>query len=470
MNEGRRIVAKDVSALTAGGLNTRPSPSEITNDSIFSTFDNGEDEDNLNKKNGRNNNNSRSAMEDTRDDHLMQQQQQQQQEEDLADPQLPSVGLRRSRLGSRYDTQQQGEQRGDKYTAPNNNLTSPTGVDEFDTSNLNWSRKAASGRVNSHTTTSTTHGQIRRPSPTTTTDSNLTDDDSLQQRGHGSGGGVKKSRTATGGGGSIASKTEDDEEILDEDDEDTRASSMYDDDTRTYDDGTSCADETTLGETIDDTTLGESTWASYDEDDSYISNSESMGGKFSPGHKKGTKPAPILKSGLKNKNGNNKKSVKRSDSDTGGKRVTIHSHRGKGEVNDEDFTLFDDVNAMCPTIPSLAMIQEEVNGTYKDFTSALHQVSTSFVISPDDIDRMADKIRDAKIELGENYQKQMKDRQQVGGGGTGDGVVPQQQQRPAVKTEKKKMTGKTTTAKSSSSSSSSSQKRSQSKKKTLAAV
>ena len=460
MNEGRRIVAKDVSALTAGGLNTRPSPSEITNDSIFSTFDNGEDEDNLNKKNGRNNNNSRSAMEDTRDDHLMQQQQQQQQEEDLADPQLPSVGLRRSRLGSRYDTQQQGEQRGDKYTAPpNNNLTSPTGVDEFDTNNA-WSRKASasSGRVKNH-------GQIRKPSPTTTTDSNLTDDDSLQQRGHGGGGGVNKS-TATGGG-SIASKTED-EEILDEDDEDTRASSMYDDDTRTYDDGTSYADETTLGETIDDTTLGESTWASYDEDDSYISNSESMGGKFSPGHKKGTKPAPILKSGLKNKNGNNKKSVKRSDSDTGGKRVTIHSHRGKGEVNDEDFTLFDDVNAMCPTIPSLAMIQEEVNGTYKDFTSALHQVSTSFVISPDDIDRMADKIRDAKIELGENYQKQMKDRQQVGGGGTGDGVVPQQQQRPAVKTEKKKMTGKTTTAKSSSSSSS--QKRSQSKKKTLAAV
>jgi len=116
MNEGRRIVAKDVSALTAGGLNTRPSPGEVTNDSIsISTFD-GDDE--LNTKNGRNSNTI-----ETRDDHIMQHQQQQQEEEDLTDP-LPSVGLRRSRLGSRYDTQ---EQRGDKYSP--NNLTSPTGVD-----------------------------------------------------------------------------------------------------------------------------------------------------------------------------------------------------------------------------------------------------------------------------------------------------------------------------------------------------
>ena len=226
-------------------------------------------------------------------------------------------------------------------------LISPTGVDGFDSSGNN--------------------NKLRRPSPTTTTESQ-----------------------------SIVSKDEDD---------DTRASSMYDDD-GTYDTET-YADDTTYGETIDDTTIGDSTWASYD-DESYITNDhESEGGKFSPGHKKGTKPEPILKSGL-NKNGSK---VKRSNSDS--RRVTIHSHRGKGEVNDEDFSLFEGACPNMPNVPSLQGITEEAIGTYHDFTHALHQVSTSFVLSPDDIDKMADKIRDAKIELGENYYKQVKERNQL---------------------------------------------------------
>ena len=175
-------------------------------------------------------------------------------------------------------------------------------------------------------------------------------------------------------------------------------------------------DETmTLGETIDDTTVGESTWASasaYDDESSFATDVGGGGGtdnqgKYSPGHKKGTVPQPILKSGLKNKG------VKRSDSDA--RRVTIHSHRGRGEEN-EDFSIFE--NATCP-IPSLSSISEEVSGTIKDLKETMHQVSNAFTISPDDIDRMADKIRDAKIELGENYEKQVKERQggAVGGGG-----------------------------------------------------
>eukprot|EP00578_Thalassiosira_sp_NH16_P025826 CAMPEP_0181086924 /NCGR_PEP_ID=MMETSP1071-20121207/6006_1 /TAXON_ID=35127 /ORGANISM="Thalassiosira sp., Strain NH16" /LENGTH=861 /DNA_ID=CAMNT_0023168793 /DNA_START=269 /DNA_END=2857 /DNA_ORIENTATION=+ len=314
-----------------------------------------------------------------------------------------------SRLGSRYDAMH-GE-RGDKYTDEDHtpplgsSLTSPTGVDGFDHSNSKaWSRKVKHGQ----------HGESRRPSPETMTDSNMTEDDDTS---------LNRMREDTSAAVTpVASKTEDD----DDDDTATRASSIYDDDTQTYDDNMSYADETTtLGETVDDTTIGDSTWASYDDDaTSYATGNtreEESGGKFSPGHKKGKTPAPILKSGL------NKGAKKRSDSGES-KRVTIHSHRGRGEETD-DFSLFE--GAMCPTIPSLTAISEEVNGTYKDILTSLHQVSNAFVISPDDIDRMADKIRDAKIELGENYAKQVKERQpgndkqgiSRGGGGGGGGVA-----------------------------------------------
>ncbi|KAL9178682.1 hypothetical protein ACHAXT_003813 [Thalassiosira profunda] len=177
----------------------------------------------------------------------------------------------------------------------------------------------------------------------------------------------------------------------------------YDDDTRTYDDTRTCDDdsrsydETTLGDTYaDDTTIGESTWASEYDDDTTAYDTKD-GAKFSPGHKKGTVPQPILKSGKGNKKGSAK---------SNGKSVTIHSHRRSASEGD-DFALFE---GACPQFPGLGAITDEVAGSFEDFTTALHQVGNAFVIGPDDIDRMSDKIRDAKIELGENYQRQVQER------------------------------------------------------------
>ena len=307
----------------------------------------------------------------------------------------PTAGSN-SRLGSRYKINARGdkyahtEDDGDGVESP---LISPTGVDDFESG---WSSKAKHDNSNKGHTNSHTNNQRQS---TTTTDSNITDDELYR---------------AGAGTASVTSKTVEDED-----------ESMYDDDTRTYDDATSCADDTTtLGETID-----ESTWTSYEDDatsytaqskmDEYEVMDEKDGGKYSPKHKKkGNNPKPILKSGLN-------KGTKRSDSEN--RRVTIHSHRGRGEDTEEDFSLFEGVG--CPTIPSLNAIREEMNGTYKDFTQALHQVTNAFVISPDDIDRLADKIRDAKIKLGENYTRQVKDRQKSGTGVGGEGEPHQGQQR-----------------------------------------
>ncbi len=184
----------------------------------------------------------------------------------------------------------------------------------------------------------------------------------------------------------------------DEGEESTFASS-HDEDTRTYDDDTQTYDDDT--QTCDDTTIGGSTWASADISYVQPDDDENDPPRHSPGHKKGNIPEPILKSGLK-------RVGQESDSK---RRVTIHSHRGRGE-DEEDFSLFE--GAMCPNLLSLGAIKEEVNGTYNDFTQALHQVKNAFVINPDDIDRLADKIRDAKIELGENYRRQANERRGIG--------------------------------------------------------
>ena len=94
-----------------------------------------------------------------------------------------------------------------------------------------------------------------------------------------------------------------------------------------------------------------------------------------------------------------------SDGAANGRRVTIHSHRGRGEDHDEEFSLFE--SGMCP---SLRVVQEEINGTYQDLTRTWKQVTGAFVITTDDIDRLSDKIRDAKIELGEHYARQVLER------------------------------------------------------------
>mmetsp|Transcript_41833 Transcript_41833/g.76454 ORF Transcript_41833/g.76454 Transcript_41833/m.76454 type:complete len:961 (+) Transcript_41833:75-2957(+) len=346
--------------------------------------------------------------------------QQKQQAEQHHQRQPHQINATPSRLGSRYDA----HERTDKYTdAPA--LASPTGVEEFDNTKA-WGQNIR----HSNPKEVEWNGRRRKPSPTTTTDSNTTEEEepSLNRTASATVG----TASLAGGGSVVSNAPEEDDDTC------TRASSAYDDDTRTYDDATTHEDETTLGtETVDDATNDESTWASQYEDDATSCAAGSVvprtaggdGGKHSPGHKKGTKPMPILKSGSRN-------ALKRSESD--GKRVTIHSHRGRGDESD-DFSLFE--GASCPAIPSFTAIQEEVTGTYTDFKSALHQVSNAFVISPDDIDRLADKIRDAKIELGENYHKQVKERQLGNPGGGGKQVVNKvgskqvKKRLPVVKTE-----------------------------------
>ena len=133
----------------------------------------------------------------------------------------------------------------------------------------------------------------------------------------------------------------------------------------------------------------------FDDDETYASEFK----RYSPSHKKGNRPEPILR-GEKYKNN-------RDDN----RRVVVHSTRGrKGKQNDNDFA-----DTMCP-FPSMKDIRDEVEGTCKDASSAFHQVLHAFVISPDDIDRMSDKIRDAKVELSENYHKQLKERKRGNNG------------------------------------------------------
>jgi hypothetical protein len=115
-------------------------------------------------------------------------------------------------------------------------------------------------------------------------------------------------------------------------------------------------------------------------------------------------PEPILKSGI-GKMGHGRLRIE-SDGATSGRRVTIHSHRGRGEHHDEESSLFES-GMMCP---SLRVVQEEMNGTYQDLTRTWNQVTGAFIITADDIDRLSDKLRDAKIELGEQYARQVLER------------------------------------------------------------
>ena len=184
-----------------------------------------------------------------------------------------------------------------------------------------------------------------------------------------------------------------DERTYDDDDRDSRTYGTYDDDSRTY--GTYDDGEESYY-TYGDATYGtydDSTYVTYDDDQTYETNDDARG-KYSPSHKTGDMPEPILKGSTPQG-----KSRKKSN-----RRVTIHSHRGKGENGDEG----------CP-FPALDEAFEELSGTYKDFKNTLNQVGTAFIISPDDIDKMSDKIRDASVELVENYDKQQaeKNKQKV---------------------------------------------------------
>lgn len=231
----------------------------------------------------------------------------------------------------------------------------------------------------------------------------------------------------------------------DGDDETNTYTSYDDDDTRTYGSSSyyddSQYDETTLGETtLEETTLGESTWASeYDDGTSvYSGNNSDHQAKYKPSHKNGSMPQPILRSSSSSRHYNRSSGVKpsavnRQSSGNSDRRVTIHAHRGRGEDKDyrnhkrssrhSDSDL-DGGGGFCP-FPSMKEINDEVMGTYKDASSAFHQVLHAFVISPDDIDRMADKIRDAKVELKETYDEQVRERRglvRVGSSGVAGAV------------------------------------------------
>lgn len=320
-----------------------------------------------------------------------------------------------SRLASRYNYSA-ARDRGDRYAETNDSedvvyakdtivvqaggakkpsqLASPTGVDaDLDSdrnSNNIWSKKFGGGgggrrsgveEEDDYQATKTTTSSTTRTATTKLNNKNHIQQDDVDNHNY--------------------DDNNDDEE---EGGEESTFASSYDEDTRTYDDDTQTYDDDT--QTYDDTTIGGSTWASADAS-SYVEPEDTP--RHSPGHKKGNIPEPILKSGFN-------RGEKRSGQESDKRRVTIHSHRGRGE-DEEDFSLFE--GAMCPNLLSLGAIKEEVNGTYNDFTQALHQVTNAFVINPDDIDRLADKIRDAKIELGENYTRQVNERR---GGGLSSGT------------------------------------------------
>ena len=81
--------------------------------------------------------------------------------------------------------------------------------------------------------------------------------------------------------------------------------------------------------------------------------------------------------------------------------VTVHAPQGRyGKSSRDNSDFADDVQ--CPLLPD---ILEEVSGSYLDVKSALNQVLHAFFISQDDIDRVADKLRDAKLELVEMYDQ-----------------------------------------------------------------
>jgi len=175
---------------------------------------------------------------------------------------------------------------------------------------------------------------------------------------------------------------EPDERTYDEDDDRT-----YDDDSRTY--GTYDDGEESYY-TYGDATYGtydDSTYVTYDDDDQTYGTYDDDRGKYSPSHKTVDKPEPILKG---------KSNSAKKDNKNSNKRVTIHSHRGRGENKG-------DVEG-CP-FPGLDDAFEELAGTYKDFKTTMNQVGSAFILSPDDIDKLSDRIRDAHVELIENYEK-----------------------------------------------------------------
>lgn len=195
----------------------------------------------------------------------------------------------------------------------------------------------------------------------------------------------------------ISSQTDDDtwtrqsSSLFDGDDTCTNQSStVFDDDTRTNQSSSSFNeedtqfDEVTLEETTDE---GESLFTSLDDattSPSYIFQLIDDGGfKQRQKYQLGVGQNPNSRSTL-------------ASPPARRRRVTVHAPRGRRGKNSTDDANFVDGDIACPVLPEML---EEVHGTYKDFKKSLDQVMHAFFISEDDVDRMSDKIRDAKLEL-----------------------------------------------------------------------
>eukprot|EP00579_Thalassiosira_antarctica_P031866 CAMPEP_0201992818 /NCGR_PEP_ID=MMETSP0905-20130828/1247_1 /ASSEMBLY_ACC=CAM_ASM_000554 /TAXON_ID=420261 /ORGANISM="Thalassiosira antarctica, Strain CCMP982" /LENGTH=425 /DNA_ID=CAMNT_0048547545 /DNA_START=95 /DNA_END=1369 /DNA_ORIENTATION=- len=270
---------------------------------------------------------------------------------------------------------------------------SPKGVDEFESTNMYKSTKCDSRKeVRFRSESHGRSNQVFNDDARTNQSSSLFHDDNTR---------TNQSSSLF----EVDTRTDQSSLLFDDDTRTNQSSSIFHDEA-----GESYFDEVTLGSTTLDeggtNAESESYLTSLDDGNfmSYVSELDDDGDKQRRKYQLGVgqnATTSKLRKGV----------VKTTSSASEGttstrRRVTVHAprgHRGKSSTDDAD--LADDVH--CPLLPD---ILEEVSGSYLDAKSALNQVLYAFFVSPDDIDRVADKLRDAKLELVEMYQDQLDER------------------------------------------------------------
>jgi len=87
------------------------------------------------------------------------------------------------------------------------------------------------------------------------------------------------------------------------------------------------------------------------------------------------------------------------------RHVDVRSTRSRlSEISVGETTADESRDAFAPEVGCLPRLVEEVSGTYADAASALGQVLHAFFVSEEDVDRVADRVRDAGTELREMYR------------------------------------------------------------------
>ena len=282
----------------------------------------------------------------------------------------------RGRLATRYGSRNRNAN--DRYPYSDNERYSPKGVDEFDSVDVNTAKEFKHCDSRSK--------EVRFRANTKKFDAQEEDNDAY----------TNQSSTLFG---DDDTRTNQSSSLFGED-IDTRTS--LDDDTRA---NQSNFDEVTLGSATLDTTGDydtvtegfESSYMTYDDDGtskmSYVFEllddddgrqrrkyQYGVGQRSSKAFKNKSKEGTLKVDSSKDKDGTS----------SSRRRVAVHAPRGRQSPSVDDVP--------CPFLPT---IMEEVTGTYLDAKLACEQVLHAFFVSPDDIDRVADKIRDAKLELGE---------------------------------------------------------------------